>query len=534
MSERRLREDAARELHALGQDVDALAAALGDIRARLRTLELLLAPDPPTELALPPSLEGDGGEPGESAVPPEHHAPDPEQLLEESLDTCYHEPPPLSDVPLLDFPDLYPWQSDAMEAWFADGRIGVVEAVTGAGKTRLGLAAMVDALERGRRVVIMVPTLALVEQWVRQVREMFPGIVISKDAVRSPGWHVLIDTVQTLARTNPLWRSEPALLIADEVHRYGAPTFSRALRPGFVERLGLTATYERGDDGDDILSTYFREVSFTLGYGRALADGIIAPFRIAHVGIELTEAERDEYEAASNTLKRSLWALKAVGDAPAGADFIDMLRYAQRVSNQPRHRGCQSARTFLTAFTRRREVLAGASGKVAALTALAPAVASSNGTIVFTQTTASAHSAANALQEAGCASVAVHGQLDDIDREERLELFREGRVTSTSAPRVLDEGIDVPAADLGIIVAASRSRRQMIQRLGRVIRLKDDGRSARCVILYALGTVEDPGVEEVPEHLAEIFEHAEVVERFVLPTDTGELLVALRPPLPVT
>lgn len=45
--------------------------------------------------------------------------------------------------------------------------------------------------------------------------------------------------------------------------------------------------------------------------------------------------------------------------------------------------------------------------------------------------------------------VAVHGQLDDIDREARLELFREGRITSVSAPRVLDEGIDVPEADLG-------------------------------------------------------------------------------------
>jgi RNA polymerase primary sigma factor len=43
-----------------------------------------------------------------------------------------------------------------------------------------------------------------------------------------------------------------------------------------------------------------------------------------------------------------------------------------------------------------------------------------------------------------------------------------------SAPRILDEGIDVPAADLGIIVGASNSRRQMIQRTGRVLRTKDD------------------------------------------------------------
>ncbi len=163
-----------------------------------------------------------------------------------------------------------------MEAWFADGRIGVVEAVTGAGKTRLGLAAMVDALERGRRVVIMVPTLALVEQWVvRCGRSLREDSRISGGAFTGE-WHVLIDTGK--ARTTRRWASRRPRESRGDEEGGGK---SACLRPEFVERLGLTATYERGDDGDDILSTYFREVSFTLGYGRALADGIIAPFRIA-------------------------------------------------------------------------------------------------------------------------------------------------------------------------------------------------------------------------------------------------------------
>jgi superfamily II DNA or RNA helicase len=60
------------------------------------------------------------------------------------------------------------------------------------------------------------------------------------------------------------------------------------------------------------------------------------------------------------------------------------------------------------------------------------------------------------------------------------------------APRVLDEGIDVPAADVALVLAAFRTRRQMVQRLGRVLRLKDDGGEARLVLAVAEGTAEDP------------------------------------------
>lgn len=61
-----------------------------------------------------------------------------------------------------------------------------------------------------------------------------------------------------------------------------------------------------------------------------------------------------------------------------------------------------------------------------------------------------------------------------------------------AAPLLLDEGIDVLAADLGIVLAASSSRRQMVQRMGRVLRKKEDGRLARLAVLYVHGTAEDP------------------------------------------
>ena len=70
------------------------------------------------------------------------------------------------------------------------------------------------------------------------------------------------------------------------------------------------------------------------------------------------------------------------------------------------------------------------------------------------------------------------------EREERLDMLKSGEIIALSAPRILDEGIDVPDADLGVVMASNRSRRQMIQRLGRVLRRRE-GKTARFVVLYA-------------------------------------------------
>jgi hypothetical protein len=50
----------------------------------------------------------------------------------------------------------------------------------------------------------------------------------------------------------------------------------------------------------------------------------------------------------------------------------------------------------------------------------------------------------------------------------------------------------VPDANLGIVMSASRTRRQMIQRMGRILRRKQPGIAARFVIMYAQDTLEDP------------------------------------------
>jgi RNA polymerase primary sigma factor len=94
-----------------------------------------------------------------------------------------------------------------------------------------------------------------------------------------------------------------------------------------------------------------------------------------------------------------------------------------------------------------------------------------------------------------------------------------------ASPRMLDEGIDVPEADLGVIVSASHTKRQSIQRLGRILRKKADGRRARLVVLYAIGTTEDPNASREPNaFLALAGPAADEVRHFVCSDDADDLV----------
>ncbi|WP_081684099.1 sigma-70 family RNA polymerase sigma factor [Granulicoccus phenolivorans] len=412
--------------------------------------------------------------------------------------------------------DLYPWQQAALEAWRAADRRGVVQAVTGAGKTRVGVGAIAEALAAGRRSVVIVPSRVLVEQWLSTLRELLPRVKAVAGIRPDAQWQVCVTTVQAAMNRPVLKRGEQGLLVADECHRYGAEQFSRALRPHYEWRLGLTATLERGDSGDKVLASYFGSTVYEVGYGEALAGELIAPFRFAHVSVPLTPEERAQYDELSEGLRKDRDTLVVRYGIP-----LDPIgEFLQAVSTMADDRTASSggglARRYLARFARRKKLLAETRVKQFALAALAPAVRASAGTIVFTQTQESSERSAEMLQQMGYTAAAVHAGLDQDEREERIDFFRDRTVSALTAPRILDEGVDVPEADLGIILASNRSRRQLVQRLGRVLR-KRPGKVARFVVLYAAKTVEDPFAGAyVPDFYDLCLPYAQEVRRFDL------------------
>lgn len=421
--------------------------------------------------------------------------------------------------PLRTPPSPHGWQQQAFSWWRAQGRRGIVEAVTGTGKTRVGIAAIADALSRRERVLVLVPTIVLQQQWARHLSELLPKADVfllggnARYDLDDPH-DVVVAVINSAAARNEVLADGYSLLVADECHRYGAPMHQLALLPSAEARLGLTATLERIDDAvDTVLRPYFG-ASYIYGFDRAAADSVLASFVVADVGVRLSDDERVAFEAADEACRRARGSLIHKYGYPE-KDFGEFFARAAAAAKRFGMYGePKLAKTFISSFHERSRVLAESPARIAALAALAPAIERSGRVLVFTETVDAADKAVAQLRRMGIRAAAYHTGVEADARAITLARFGEGGLQCIVAVKALDEGVDVPDADLAIVMAASKSKRQMIQRLGRVVRKKADGRYARLAILFAENTNEDPlnGAHEAFRDVIE--EAADEIMRF--------------------
>lgn len=394
-------------------------------------------------------------------------------------------------------PYLWQWQAEALDAWHHSGCRGVVEAVTGAGKTLIGITATFEAFRQGIKVLVLVPTAELQTQWQQKLLETIPQAVIGtlgngrSDSLGS--CDVLVAIINSATSQILLKDHSQGMLIADECHRYAAATFAKALQNGFKYRLGLTATYQRPDNANElVLDPYFGGVVFQLWYDRALRDGVIAHFDVAFVGVTLTDSERKTYQEASSAVSKLGMSLKTKLELQH-APFEQFMRAVQQLAGRKQDPSpvVFMARKYLDSVVKRQRILTNAKHKMAVLEGIAPVIAESHGTLVFSQTVDSSTQATELLSRAGIETRAVSSESKPHERRGAMQLFANGIAKVLCAPRILDEGIDVPDSDLAVVLSGSKQPRQTIQRLGRIIRRKPDGRHGRFVVLYAKNTIED-------------------------------------------
>ncbi len=426
---------------------------------------------------------------------------------------------------------LYRWQLDALVSWLRCGRRGVIEAVTGSGKTDVAIAAASDALRRGRFVLVVVPSRVLMEQWHGRLTSELPGARIGRlgDSGRdgSTSCDVLVATRHSAAAYKPVPPDGTGgLLIADECHGLGGGTLRRAMLPQYDERLGLTATLERSDDAvNKVLVPYFGGICHRYGFEQAIGDGVCAPPRVAFVGVELSLDERAEYTVTEQRLVSARQHLRLVSGMPV-EPFGDFLAAVAHLAERDAGADGRAAREYLEAFSKRREIVAQSSGKYELLGRLAPVILDAHGALVFTETVRAANHAINRLDPHVSIEL-ITGSTARRQRREILDDLRVRKLDAVASPRVLDEGVDVPDANLGIVMSASRTRRQMIQRMGRILRRKPPGIAARFVIMFAKDTLEDPAnridrdgfLDEIEtiSHASGVFDgaHLDVLDAFL-------------------
>ena len=408
---------------------------------------------------------------------------------------------------------LYHWQFEALISWLRCGRRGIVEAVTGSGKTNVALAAAADANRRGLFVLVVVPSRVLMNQWALRFAQALPGCRIGRlgdnfsDEV--DGCDVLVTTRHSASTRHPLPPTKAGgLIIADECHGFGGETLRRSLIHDYQERLGLTATLERSDQAvERTLLPYFGGVCYRYEFGRAIADGVCAQPRVAFAAVPLATEERIEYDDIETSLVQARQVLRAIPDMPQGP-FSAFLVAVSHLAEHDAGPNGKAAVTYLEAFSRRREIVATSRTKYEVLSRFAPLIKRAAGSLLFTQTVKAANHAINRLDPLLNIEI-ITGETSRGERERILHELRVGTIDAVAAPRVLDEGIDVPDANLGIVISASRTRRQMIQRMGRILRRKPLGSGARFVILFASDTLEDPRTDERDGFMEEIQDVAE-------------------------
>ena len=422
-------------------------------------------------------------------------------------------------------PRLREWQQRALLAWEAQAHRGIVEAITGTGKSLVGVAAIHEVLSYGGVAAVVVPTRALVVQWISVIRQALPGVRVGQlsDGAKDgfDDHEVVVATIQSLHRA-PLRNRSLMLLVADEVHRYGSDKYQSALKSDYAWRLGLSGTLERPqDEGVELhLKPYFREVVMTYGYAEALRDQTVAPFELALVETPFAHDEFANYQEENEKCSDARGKLIVQFGFPDDPREFFSLVTTAAAGDEP-NKVRELSRKYMSGFSERKRILAGARAKLSLSENLASLLANLNGTLVFSESKDSARRLAYVINKR-VPAVPLDSDSTSADRDLVLSQFGAGKIKVVCAPRILDEGIDVPEAELAIIASASRTKRQMIQRMGRVIRLKPDGGAARIMIFYVPGTPEDPDSGGYEAFLDEVLPHARSTTR-ILEGDLGSV-----------
>jgi superfamily II DNA or RNA helicase len=374
-----------------------------------------------------------------------------------ALDDRVLEAAPIADLST-DY-ELRGYQHDALEAWRGNRKRGVVELPTGSGKTVVAIGA-IAALETPTLVVV--PTIDLLEQWYEELDDEFGESVAIG---RLGGGVQQVESITVATYDSAYLRGDElgdrfGLLVFDEVHHLGGEGYRDIARLSAAPaRLGLTATFERPDGAHDVIEELVGPVVHRLS-ADDLAGEHLADYDIKRIEVELTPEERKRYERFQGTFTDYLASSGL--QLRSGSDYQELVK---RSGSDP------AAREALLAKQRAREVMMNADRKTEALAEILDRHRDDR-IIVFTAYTDLVYELAERFLMPSITS-----ETGADERREILGRFRRGEYSRIVAANVLDEGIDVPDANVAVVLSGSGSEREFTQRLGRVLRPKGDGAS---------------------------------------------------------
>ncbi len=382
---------------------------------------------------------------------------------------------------------LRDYQNKAITKWENQGRQGIFEMATGTGKTITSISAAINVYKfEGRlALIILVPYIHLVDQWVEELHEFgfqptrcyeSSDLWKNKAAIQIREYNAKLSSNICLVTTHktasmPTFIKSlsrlhaPYLLIGDEVHELGSGSYRKALTQQATWRIGLSATPDRwyDEEGTHILRDYFGNTVIKYELKEAIKDGALTPYHYYPEKIDLNEEEIEEYLRLSKMIaqlqcNKNDNKSKIEGLLRKRADLIgradDKIPHLLKILNQHKQDAVANNERF-------QHIL----------------IYCNKGT----------HK--EVLSSVAKTGLKVHEFVHDVPLRERkkiLDAFSNGEIDGLIAIRCLDQGVDIPATRRAYILASSTNPREFVQRRGRILR-KSTGKNYAIVHDFIVG-----------------------------------------------
>lgn len=403
------------------------------------------------------------------------------------------------------FPNKYPdgarpYQVEAYEKWVQNGKQGIFAMATGTGKTITSLNCALQEYQQdgAYQLLILVPTIALVEQWIDEIAQfdlnentitVYSGnlqwkkeVVSLKNRIKKGKKEnfVLISTYQSF--TNSEFQQilpqlpDSMLLIADEAHNIGSEKVRVAFRKLHIKRrIALSATPSRIYDAEGTaeLESFFNDkppYTYSFPMGQAIKEGRLMEYCYYPQMVYLNDDEMQEYASITEQLLRLFDKTTGQFKDKQKAERLLMLR------KQVIHKAADKIRALQEIVTKigQKEL------KYCFVYVPEGNKETDKEEAIHFSNTEQSETAEESILEKMLSTIKTiypnttcntyTGRNNKTERKAILEDFEQGKIDVLLAMKCLDEGVDIPRAEYGIFASSTGNPRQFIQRRGRLLR----------------------------------------------------------------
>ena len=359
-------------------------------------------------------------------------------------------------------------QRKALNAWASAGYTGSVVAGTGFGKSRVGVLAVGKMLELniGTRGLVLVPTVQLQDQFEEEFCKW--------------GYEDILDRVDILCyqSARKLVDQHYNVVVADEVHLGLSKEYIKFFENNTYDKLlCMTATQPEDEDYKAKLFN-MAPIVYEISLDECVDLGLVAPYKIYCLSTSLIDQEQKDYKKANNMFLHYKYKLGQ----------FDAFNEAKRIladSSSGSHEK-QWAVLFYRAIRQRKTVVDFALNKIDLIKKIV-LLNATNRILTFSGANEFTDQICDALNPL---ALSYHSKKTKKQKEKALKDFKNGTVNVLCSTKALNQGFDVPDADMGIICGLTSKSLTMIQRVGRLLRFQED-KTGTIIVLYIKDTQEE-------------------------------------------